>query len=638
MAQSDLLTFYRQQYPFDLLSEDQFQQIFSLAEEKEYNQNEFIIHEDQNDDSIDIHFLVTGLAKNIMHRSNGRQLSVRFYYPGDLIGVMILLTSGEMRFSVQALEPLKTLKFDRETFLKVMSDNTQFSKVVMDGISHLMKSLYDEVKYKSSSTDDNDDKELYKKRAGAYMEKPAFIHPQDSIEKASRLLEQEKIEALLVSEDRQTLLGMIGYGELLKAYFENNHRDPVYLHMTEEPYFISDQEFIYDALSYLKHHPTEIIPVHHKDKIVGVLRQSSFFTIKNSVYFDLTYRISNAKKVDEIKPLSPVYNSRFQTFIKGLMDDHMLSYNITELITNYNDRIHKQVIQIAEDEMIQEGYGAPPINYCFIVMGSEGRKEQAFSTDQDNGMILADYEHSENKDQINQYFKIFTNKINDMLNMCGFPYCTGDIMAREEKWRQMKTDWHHSIDRWIKKMDAEEIRDFTIFMDFRPIFGDFSLAYDLKKYVTRRVQHSLGLHQLLMKDTLRFRVPVQPFGRITGVGKQKTLNLKKSAIMQIVNTIRIYSMKYGVESINTISRLDDLAEQERFHPRDAENTKVALHKLMAFRLKENLRQLDNNEPLSNELKLTQLNKEERRSLKEALNIAKRLQQVLELSYNRNRVV
>ena len=59
---------------------------------------------------------------------------------------------------------------------------------------------------------------------------------------------------------------------------------------------------------------------------------------------------------------------------------------------------------------------------------------------------------------------------------------------------------------------------------------------------------------------------------------------------------------------------------------------------MLFRLKANLNQLDENEPLSNDLKLGLMKKEERRSLREALIIAKRLQQVLELSYNRNRVV
>ncbi|MCP3032958.1 DUF294 nucleotidyltransferase-like domain-containing protein [Halobacillus sp. A1] len=630
--------FYKTLYPFDLLSEKEFNDIFDHAVEKDYTTNEFIIHEDQTDDTIDIHFLVSGLAKNIMHRSDGRQLSVRFYYPGDLVGVMILLTSGEMRFSVQALEPVKTLCFNRESFLKIMSNNTQFSKVVMDGISQLMKSLYDEVKFKSSTTDEDDDRELYKKRAGSFMEPPTFIHPEESIEKAARMLQQQKIEALLVSDDKQTLLGMIGYGDLLKAYFENNHHDPVYHHMSEEPYLISDKEFIYDALSYLKHHPTEIIPVHHKDKVVGILRQSSFFTIKNSVYFDLTYRISNAETIEELKTLSPVYNSRFQEFISSLIDEQMFAYDIAELMTNYNDRIHKQIIQIAENEMIASGHGAPPINYCFLVMGSEGRKEQAFSTDQDNGMILSDFENSRNKLQIAQYFKLLAEKINFMLNECGFPYCSGGIMAREDKWRQQMSQWHTSIDQWISKMDAEEIRDFTIFMDFRPIFGDFSLAYDLKKYVTQRVQRSLGLQQLLMKDTLRFRVPVQPFGRISGVGKRKTLNLKKSAIMQIVNAVRIYSMKYGIENINTISRLDSLAEQERFHPRDAENAKLALHRLMLFRLKENLSQLRNDENVTNELRLSKLNRDERKSLKDALNIAKRLQQVLELSYNRNRVM
>ncbi|MCA1009623.1 DUF294 nucleotidyltransferase-like domain-containing protein [Halobacillus halophilus] len=629
---------FKNQYPFDLLTEEEFEDVFGKAVVKEYSTNEFIIHEDQSDNSIDIHFLTSGLANNIMHRSNGKQLSVRFYYPGDLIGVMILLTSGEMRFSVQALEPVKTICFERESFLKVMSNNTQFSKVVMDGISNLMKSLYDEVKYKSSTTDDQDDRDLYKKRADAYMEPPTFIHPESSIEKAARMLQQQKIEALIVSDDQKTMLGMIGYGEILRAYFENDHNNPVKAYMTQEAYEINEQEFIYDALSYLKHHPTEIIPVLHKDKIVGILRQSSFFTIKNSVYFDLTYRISNASTIQEIIELSPTYNQRFQKFIASLIQDNMFAYDIAELMTNYNDRIHKQVVQIAEDEMIAEGHGAPPINYCFLVMGSEGRKEQAFSTDQDNGMILADYEHSKHKTKIKAYFERFTTKINYMLNECGFPYCNGGIMAKEEKWRKQMTEWHTNVDTWIEKMDAEEIRDFTIFMDFRPIFGDYSLAYELKKYVTKRVQKSLSLHQLLMKDTLRFRVPVQPFGRISGVGKKRTLNLKKSAIMQIVNAVRIYSMKYGIENINTVSRLNALADHERFHPRDVENAKTALHRLMLFRLKENLKQLENNEVLSNDLKLTQMNKEERRSLREALIIAKRLQQVLELSYNRNRVM
>ncbi|MFD1018660.1 DUF294 nucleotidyltransferase-like domain-containing protein [Thalassobacillus hwangdonensis] len=632
------MTMFKTQYPFNLLTEEELEALFQDAEVRHYSKNEFIIHEDQDDDSIDIQFLMNGLAKNIMHRSNGQQISIRFYYPGDLVGVMMYLTSGEMKFSVQALEATKTLCFDKEKFFSIMSDNTNFSKVVVDGISNLMKSLYNEIKYKSSTSEDDDDKELFKKRADAYMEPPTFINPEESIEKAARILQQEKVEALIVSNDQEIMLGMIGYSDILRAYFENDHKSPVKDYMEEESFAIADQDFIYDALSYLKHHPTELIPVLHRETIAGVLRQSSFFTIKNSVYFDLTYKISNATSVEELKSLSPIYNKRFQQFVASLVEDNMYAFDVTELISNYNDRIHKQVIQIAEEEMIKEGRGAPPINYCFIVMGSLGRKEQAFSTDQDNGLILSDYEDLPSASKIEDYFKRLSEKINTMLADCGFPLCTGGIMAKEDKWRKSAQAWSESIKTWVAKMDAEEIRDFTIFIDFRPIFGDYSLAYELRESVVKRIQRSLNLHQLLMKDTLRFRVPIQPFGRITGVGKKRSLNLKKSAIMQIVNAIRIYSIKYGVDDINTIKRLRRLKELERFHPRDAENAKLALHRLLTFRLQENLRQLDEGEPLSNDLTLPRLKKDEKRVLRDALIIAKRLQQVLELSYNRNRVV
>ncbi|MFG6114399.1 DUF294 nucleotidyltransferase-like domain-containing protein [Halobacillus sp. MO56] len=629
---------FKEQYPFNLLTAEEFNDIFGNATINEYNKNEFIIHEDQQEDSVEVQFLLSGLAKNIMHRSNGQQLSVNFFYPGDLVGVMMMLTSGEMKFSVQALEATKTLCFDKAKFFEVMSNNTHFSKVVVNEISNMMKSLYIEIKYKSSTTDENDEKELFKKRADAFMEPPTFIHPEKSVEQAARIIQEEKVEALIVSEDRQTMIGMLGYSEILKAYFENGHKKPVKDYVTEESFAIASQSFIYDALSYLKHHPTELIPVLHRDTIAGVLRQSSFFTIQNSVYFDLTYRISNATNIDELKSLSPSHNKRFQQFVGSLVGENMYAYDITELISNYNERIHKQIIQIAEEEMVKEGYGAPPINYCFIVMGSLGRKEQAFSTDQDNGLILSDYKHLPAAKKIDEYFKLFGEKINHMLADCGFPLCTGGIMAKEEKWRKSKEEWYENVKNWIEKMDGEEIRDFTIFVDFRPIFGDYSLAYELREFVVKRIQRSLNLHQLLMKDTLRFRVPIQPFGRITGVGKKRGLNLKKSAIMQIVNAIRIYSIKYGIDDVNTIKRLTALTEQERFHPRDAENAKLALHRLLTFRLQENLRQLDEDLPLSNELNLARLKKDEKRILRDALIIAKRLQQVLELSYNRNRVV
>lgn len=630
---------FKQQYPFTMLTESQYDRVFTDATVNSYKKNQFIFHEDEKEEESDIYFVLNGLAKNILHRSNGKQLSIRYYYPGDLVGIMMMLTSGEMKFSVQALEETKAIRFKRERFVEIMSENQAFSNIVLEGISNLMKSLYHEVKYKTSELDDSSyDRDLFKQRVVSYSETPTTIHHNASITEAVKMMKDEKAGGLIVCGDDQELIGVFNYQDLILAYLQEDFNGRIEEYLNEEPYAVNDQDFIYDALSYLKHNPAAIIPVLHKQKVVGLLRQTSFLKMQNSIYFDLRYQIGKANSLEELTSLSPRYNRAFQQFVAQLLDDNMFAYDICELISSYNDELHKQILHLAEEAMVEEGYGTPPINYCFIVMGSEGRKEQAFSTDQDNGMILDDYEHLENKEEIDTFFKIFTEKVNYMLETCGFPLCSGGIMAKEKKWRKSLQQWHTSIQEWLEKMDAEEIRDFTIFMDFRPIVGDFSLAYNLREFVTQKIQRSLTLQQLLMKDTLRFRVPVQPFGRIHGTGRSKVLNLKKGAIMQIVNAVRIYTVKYGIDDVNTIKRLDTLRKHERFHPRDTENAKLALHRLLSFRLKRNLQQIQLQESLNNDISVMSLSKEEKKVLRESLLIAKRLQQVLELSYNRNRVV
>ncbi|KGX90926.1 hypothetical protein N781_06040 [Pontibacillus halophilus JSM 076056 = DSM 19796] len=633
---SQLLELIQNQHPFNLLTEEQCNRLFQHSSIKDYKKNQFIIHEDQ--DNPGIYFLVHGLAKNVMHRSNGKQLSLRFYYPGELIGIMVMLTSEDLRFSVEALEDSKVLAFNRNTFLEVMNQNQSFSKLMLDGISQLMKSLYQEIKYKDQ--DEDEQKNLFKRRVKEFMEAPVTIRPEQSLMDAVRLMEEESVGGLIVTDASNDLMGVLSFMDVFKAYKDGNFSCTVAQYMSTEPYVVTQTDFIFDGVSYLKNVPNGIIPVVNKQRTIGVLRQTSFLNMQDSVYFDLRHQISTATNFEQVKQLSPRYNKTFQQFVQTLLDEQMYAYDVTELISSYNDELHKQIIHLAEDAMVQAGYGTPPINYCFIVMGSEGRKEQAFSTDQDNGLILADYTHLSEEDQlqIDTYFKRFGEKINDMLDQCGFPYCTGNIMAREPKWRQSLSSWYETITHWINKKDAEEIRDFTIFIDFRPITGDFSLAYSLRDFLTERMQRSLNLHQLLMKDTLRFRVPVQPFGRIQGTGKQRELNLKKSAIMQIVNAVRIYAIKHGIDEVHTIKRLDKLKQNERFHPRDVENAKLALHRLLKLRLEINLEQLRNDVPLSNNYSLLQTSKQERKAVREALMIAKRLQQVLEISYNRNRVV
>lgn len=622
----------RKTYPFDLLTETEFNGITKEAELLSFKENEFLFHEDE--DEIELFFLVSGTAKNILHKTNGEQFSVRYYYPGDLIGLMIMLAGGEMTFSVQALQQSDVIKLRKTAFLKIMNNNKNFSDIVLEGIGERMKTLYSVIT-RERNNGDSENIPLFRTRVDAIMSKAVFINKQASIIDAAKRLRESMSTGIVVIDENDKLVGTVTQRDILDAMIANRKMAVVNDIMNLKPFKAKYDAFCYDVLSYFKDDHVEFIPVVKHEKVVGALTAESFLQLQDSDYINLSYNIHHAKNLQQLKKLAAVNNTLLIDFIEELLHKNTYAYDVCELIANYNDKIHRQVIRLVLKKMKAQGFGTPPINYCFIVMGSQGRKEQAFSTDQDNGLILDNYEHLSNKEEIELYFQTFAEKINDHLMKCGFPLCTGGVMAKEKLWRRSLDSWTLEVQRWVKETDAEEIRNFTIFSDYRPIYGDYSLATKLREATSETIQKGKILHLLLMKDTIRFRVPLNPLGMIT-TGKTKEVNVKKAAIMQIVNGVRIFAMKQGIATENTIKRLDALEEAEVLHPRDVKNAKTALDILMAFRLKNNIRQLRNGEPVTNELALDTLSKENKKQLKEALSIAKRLQQMIEHSFARKR--
>ncbi|MBH9964754.1 DUF294 nucleotidyltransferase-like domain-containing protein [[Bacillus] enclensis] len=637
MEQHELLEIVKNVYPFDVLTEDQLHYIISGSKYTTFKKGEFLFHEDETVEELDIYFLVSGLAKNVLHRSSGKQYSLRFYYPGDLIGIMIMLTSGEMTFSVQAMENCNVFRIQKSRLLDIMTRNNDFSKIIFESIGNRMKTLYDEIKSKSSDQDD-ENITLFRTKVHNLMDSPSFIHEEDSILEAANVMKDRDTYGLVVVDSDKTLKGILTQREILSYITEPDRREKVKDWMKRNPFWIRDESFAYEALSYFKHEEVDFVPIMRNDAVVGVLTSTSFLNIQDSNYLDLSYRIQKAVKNEDLVQLATVKSETFQQFIGDLLIQESPGYDVCEVISNYNDRLHRKIIQLTEKEMREEGYGRAPINYCFIVMGSQGRSEQGFHTDQDNGIILDDYSHLSDTKRVDSYFQAFTEKLNQKLDACGFPECTGGIMAKEQKWKRSYTDWKKAIDDWLHEIDAQEVQNTTMFYDFRPIYGDYSIAEEIRRYLAEKSKRSLSMQQLLRKDALRFKLPVGPLGRVNLKPKNHLFNIKKSGLMQIVNMIRIHCVKYGVKEVNTIKRVNALKNMQAFHPRDAENVKLAMHILLTLRTRQNLKELKEGKPLSNDIDVRELSKDERQRLKEAIQIANRLQQVMEISFNRNRVV
>ncbi len=627
---------FKDYYPFELLSDVDLQTLVTNSEQISFKKNEFLFREDEPTSDLDLYFLVSGLAKNILHQNNGKQLSLRYYYPGDIIGLMVMFTSGELNFSVQALENCTVFKLNKTYFFDIMVKNQQFSKVIWESIGDKMKSFYNEIKNKPQAEDQNIN--ILRTRVKSKMETPTFISPDESMKSAAQMLIENKLDGLIVSKDEKSILGVLTQSEILNYVSHSSIEEKVEGWYKTDYVSITPDSFNYEALSLLKLEHMHYLPVLQNQKVIGTISPRSLLSFHNSRYLYFLSNLHNTLDIDELMHLGGNASPMLQSFIQELLEHESLSYEMTEVISNHNDRLQQQCIKLVEAEMKNEGYGKPPVNYCFIIMGSQARQEQGFNTDQDNGLIIDDFDHLPNANTIRTYFNEFTTKINSRLQEIGFPECPGGIMAKEIKWRKTLSQWKQSIQAWKTEMDAEEIQSFTMFYDFRPIYGDFSLSEEMRSFLVDKVKGSNLLQYLLVKDSLRYKLPVNPLGFIKIFQKNKTIDVKKVGLIQIINTVRIYAIKYGIKEGSTVKRLNRLKELGVMHPRDVENTKTAFHFLLLFRLINNLSQFSKGVSPSNIIYLDDLTKEEKWKLKEALQIAIKMQQATKLILNRTRGV
>ena len=268
-------------------------------------------------------------------------------------------------------------------------------------------------------------------------------------------------------------------------------------------------------------------------------------------------------------------------------------------------------------------------------MGSEGRREQTFKTDQDNAILYADPEDEKQKADAEDYFKVFAQKAIDHLVNCGYPLCPGEIMAINPKWCQPLSVWKGYFSTWISAPDPAELLNATIFFDFRSGFGDASLARELRNHLNDRARQKDIFLFHLARQCMSTRIPLSFFKNfiVDKDGKHKNLlDIKRQGLTPFVNFARVLSLKHGISETNTLARLKALHDADFINRELWASANDAYELQMQQRLIHQLTQMEEGKRPDNHINPEQLTELERRMLKDAFAVIERLYSVLDKMY------
>lgn len=303
--------------------------------------------------------------------------------------------------------------------------------------------------------------------------------------------------------------------------------------------------------------------------------------------------------------------------------DHVPAHSLTGMISALNDALTQRVIELACAGMREDAS-----DWCWIALGSEGRQEQTFASDQDNGIIFRD---GGNADAQRERLLPLALHINLMLADCGFTLCRGHIMASNPECCLSQHEWRARFSEWMIEGDAQALLNASIFFDFRPLFGDAGQAHSLGEWLTANAADNPRFLLQLSENALRRDAPL---GMLRGFVLEKggefagTIDLKLQAATLFVDAARVFALAGGSHASNTADRLRQAAQARLLESDEVEAWIEAFHFIELLRLKSQQASEARGEAMHNHIDPKRLESAERHALLHALHQARALQKRL----------
>ncbi|GAB2706913.1 putative nucleotidyltransferase substrate binding domain-containing protein [Aliiglaciecola aliphaticivorans] len=441
-----------------------------------------------------------------------------------------------------------------------------------------------------------------------------------SILRATQQMSEASISSLLITEGDK-LVGILTDRDIRNRVVskEVSVHLPVSEVMTKEPFKITENRTLFDALCMMTEHNIHHLPV--IDRIthtpLGMLTSSDMIRHQRGNILFLIDELAKAKNLYELTRLSWQLPHYFAKHAKRLGDFDVAG----KVLSQATDIMTRKLLTF-----FQQQNGNPPFDFCWLVYGSQAREDQNMGSDQDNGLLL---ERRPNQ-QEDEYFAQMSQYVCEGLGKCGIKLCDGNIMASNPELRLSVEDAINESEKWVKEPTLDAILHFNIFLDVRAVAGNKDLFTALQAARKPLLKQPLFL-SALARQAADVAVPLSVFQKFVfqkGHQPEDCIDLKVNAIAIINNLVRIYALAKGLEMPSTIGRLDNLKEESQLTESDGNDLRDIWLFLNRLRWRHQLQ----NSVTNNYVSISELSSIQRHQLKAAFKTIKRSQQGVSMKF------
>lgn len=456
---------------------------------------------------------------------------------------------------------------------------------------------------------------------------PVVVDPATSLRDTLRAIDQRAAEAAVIVDSATSVpLGIITLRDAMRCVVNEDCdlRAPVAGVMTGGLASLSAEATVHQATVLMfRRGMRHLILTGADGRLFNVVSQGDLYGMQAADSASLANAILATRSIADLA----LQTAAVRRFAARRLAEGSGAEALCEWISALNDLIALQAIDLVEGE-----FELPYVPWCWMVFGSEGRLEQTLTTDQDNGIVFAADTASE-AEALRQQFLPFARAVNAALDACGFPLCSGQIMAGNAAWCLSLDEWKRCFGNWIAVPEPKALLNASIFFDFRPLYGREELVVELRDWMLQRIKGNMAFARAMAANALAQQPPLswwRDFRLGGGPDFPRTLDLKGQGIRVFVDAVRLLALTHGVEHTNTVERLRNARLALGMPVEEAAAMAAAFYQIQRLRLQN---QVSGEFPdATNRLNPDRLHKLDRQILKEAFRQGRTLQQRLRLDY------
>jgi CBS domain-containing protein len=465
---------------------------------------------------------------------------------------------------------------------------------------------------------------------------PVSCEKGTPIRAALETMRNERIGTIAVVDSTQRPVGIFTLTDLMERVVLPgvDLATPLLAVMTPNPGTLDEMATAQEALAHMAQRSLHQIMITREGHLVGVVSERDLFGLQRVTMRNVLQSIRHARDIGALQ--------RATRDIDALTDNLVVmgaaAETLTHTITALNDALTHRLF-----DLLLPRFDIGDFDWCWLSVGSEGRREQTIVTDQDNAIVFQGATGA--SAAIRERLLAFARAANDGLAELGFPLCPGNIMAGNAQYCLDVVEWRAKFAGWIREPTPEALLGANIFFDFRPLAGKVELAESLRAWLRNVASENRLFLRMLVANAMQVEPPlgvIRKF-RTEEADHPGTLDLKTHGTRIFVDAARAFALALGITETNTSQRLRLAGRRLNIDERQMASVVEAYHFLQVLRLRSQRGELGTEPPAAieraperspvalNRVDPYALNELDQRMLKESFRQARALQAQLEQS-------